>query len=184
MKHRCPVWFGLVALLIVVVGLVHPGIYWRAIGWIRGEAFYNGRPTSYWHAQLDQYEEVWAHCWGQIHVLRPKNTKFEILVQSIFGIKLDDRGYALWDGDPQAIPVLLELLKYPDCKSRRVAATGLSNVGPPAENASPLLIEIAQSSPEYPLYKCAFYALLIIGREPGTEIPKRPDLTATRDLMP
>src|SRR6266702_323725 len=30
-------------------------------GWLRGEAFYQGRPTSYWRAEFDRWEKVVAY---------------------------------------------------------------------------------------------------------------------------
>ena len=40
-------------------------------------------------------------------------------------------------GDPAAVPVLRELLHAPDCKARRVAATGLEAIGPEAPATVP-----------------------------------------------
>ena len=36
-------------LLLLAGGLaLVPGVRWPVYGWLRGEAFYQGRPTSYW----------------------------------------------------------------------------------------------------------------------------------------
>ena len=41
------------ALLLFVVGLLLvPSVRWPLYGWLRGEAFYQGMPTSYWHAEI------------------------------------------------------------------------------------------------------------------------------------
>jgi hypothetical protein len=41
---------------MVAIGLVYGGLYEYAThvgrGWLRGEAFYEGRPTSYWQARI------------------------------------------------------------------------------------------------------------------------------------
>ncbi len=185
MKRRWTVWLGLSFPVIVGIAFIHPGVRWPAIGWVRGEAFYKSRPTSYWHAELSHYEETCLFGWGQVYVLRREPTKFETWVQRIIRIKGDQNGYLLLERDPQAVPVLLELLKYPDFKSRRAAATSLGYVGSPAKVASPSLVEIAQTTPDYALYKCAWYALITIGSDLGeTKLPERPELTPTLELMP
>ena len=54
----------LVILLLVLAGVsLHPAVYWRVIGWSRGEAFYQGRPTSYWAEQFRNWpgpEDSWS----------------------------------------------------------------------------------------------------------------------------
>jgi hypothetical protein len=48
MGRRWQIVLGL-ALLVVLAGVFfHPAIYWPVTGWVRGAAFYDGRPTSYW----------------------------------------------------------------------------------------------------------------------------------------
>ena len=31
-----------------------PPVYWRVVGWVKGEAFYQGRPTSYWAGRIQE----------------------------------------------------------------------------------------------------------------------------------
>jgi hypothetical protein len=46
MKRRWKLWL---ALVLAIGGLFSlPAVYWRVIGRVKGEAFYKGRPTSYW----------------------------------------------------------------------------------------------------------------------------------------
>src|SRR5436309_10894633 len=44
------------ALLALVGVLALPGVHWRLIGWWRGEPFYQGRPASYWAAELRSFD--------------------------------------------------------------------------------------------------------------------------------
>lgn len=45
-----------VLLLLAGGTLSLPAVHWRLIGWWRGEAFYQGRPTSWWARQLKRDE--------------------------------------------------------------------------------------------------------------------------------
>ena len=52
----------LVALAIVTVGLVgfvflDPNCL--VAGWVRGESFYKGRPTTSWSRELGQWHDLW-----------------------------------------------------------------------------------------------------------------------------
>ena len=52
MKQRWRLWLGLALLFLVAGWMVAPSVYWRSVGWWRGEAFYRGRPTSYWETEI------------------------------------------------------------------------------------------------------------------------------------
>ncbi len=52
MKRRWRLWLGLALLLLVGIALSFPAVHWRLIGWPRGEAFFQGRPTMYWAREL------------------------------------------------------------------------------------------------------------------------------------
>src|SRR5208283_4614707 len=52
MKRRWKLWTGLALLPVLGLGFLHPAVYWPLIGWIRGEAFYQGRPTSFWQSEI------------------------------------------------------------------------------------------------------------------------------------
>jgi len=52
MKRRWRLLIGLALLLLVGGALLHPDVHWWLLGWYRGEAFYQGRPSSYWLQQL------------------------------------------------------------------------------------------------------------------------------------
>jgi hypothetical protein len=185
MKPRCRFWLGLSFLVILGAAFVHPGVYWPVVGWVRGEAFYKGRPTSYWHGQLNHYEELFALISSDWYLIECQPIASAQWLRSFFGVKADHQGYALLDGDPQALRVLLEMVQYSDFKARRVAVTGLGYVGPQAKHAMPILVEMAQTTPDYALYVCTGIAIWSIDRE-WAEANKleRTDLSPTSEMMP
>jgi hypothetical protein len=92
---------------------------WVIPGWLRGEAFYQGRPTSYWRCELGRWSEqfgycrsnsprlytcvrkplFWRDCLDDVLVRLNKN---HVCVNSL-------RVPPLHDGDPAALPVLEDL---------------------------------------------------------------------------
>ena len=52
----------LVFLLLPLLGglLLIPQVRWPVYGWLRGEAFYQGMPTSYWRGRIQRYLEARA----------------------------------------------------------------------------------------------------------------------------
>jgi hypothetical protein len=58
-KRRLLRWSLLfVTLAAFTVWLEPTRVVW---GWLRGEAFYQGRPTSYWRAEFDRWEKAIAY---------------------------------------------------------------------------------------------------------------------------
>ena len=133
-KHR--LLLALVLLLLTGLLLI-PSVRWPAYGRLRGEAFYQGMPTSWWAKEIEgSYyyfgyansggggTSVWcvespASLWDQVlSRLKPGTTAI-----SVTRITL---GSPLLVGDAQALPVLLALLRGESVKGRRVASCGLS----------------------------------------------------------
>jgi len=52
MKRRWRLLATLGLLVLVGTVLAHPAVYWPLVGWARGEAFYRGRPSSYWSQEM------------------------------------------------------------------------------------------------------------------------------------
>ncbi len=130
---------ALVALLALTVA--SPGVYWRLAGWVRGEAFYDGRPTSYWARQVEDYADVGRADYARtvlIYWRRPD----ERLPKPVRALR--DRFFGrpprpLQDAGPSAAPVLAELLGHPDPKVRYCAAVLLPDCGPAGRMAVPAL---------------------------------------------
>jgi hypothetical protein len=59
-KRRWRIWLGLGLLLFVAASFLLPAVRWRVIGWVRGEAFYQGMPTSYWAKEVARLESEWC----------------------------------------------------------------------------------------------------------------------------
>ena len=119
-----------VLLLVAVLAgalagaLLSPDLGWRAWGRLRGEAFYKGRPTSYWRGRVSAWNDLgfyppandlvvrrprwWADCppWRSGQLVAPDPWA----------------GESFPDDDPAAIPVLVELLRDGDAQVRADAA--------------------------------------------------------------
>jgi hypothetical protein len=152
MKRRWRLRLTLLLILLGGVSLLHPAVHWRLLGWARGEAFYDGRPTSWWVEDIEKHFS--AVTWTQLGLLgsgqeippelwqitdwtrsmpppwwewRPSwwgGDNANQLVQWLVAM-----GQApLVNGDPTALPVLLELLRRPELKARQVAVTGLEKL--------------------------------------------------------
>jgi hypothetical protein len=58
-KRRLIRWSLILAILAAFVVWLEPTrVVW---GWVRGEAFYQGRPTSYWRAELEHWQIQEVH---------------------------------------------------------------------------------------------------------------------------
>ncbi|OAI48645.1 hypothetical protein AYO44_06695 [Planctomycetaceae bacterium SCGC AG-212-F19] len=125
------------AVLLVTANVLHPAVHWRLIGWARGEAFYQGRPTSYW---ADKIEATYQPVWGTGSVIGNGGTIWYVETQ----LSRLDQFLQQWlpgttpvsvppaltngpllDGDFDALPVLLALLRNESAKLRQVAVSGL-----------------------------------------------------------
>src|SRR5262245_51029065 len=58
MKKRWKVLAVIFFLATLVIWLEPTRVIW---GWLRGEAFYDGRPTSYWRAELSCWQDGWPN---------------------------------------------------------------------------------------------------------------------------
>jgi hypothetical protein len=94
---------GLLVLLLLSVSFTRDAV----VGWVRGEAFYRGRPTRYWDRTVREWatapsQPAWPH---RLLWLR--------------------RGYGNWTyidrGDADAVPVFLQLLQSQDARVRTTA---------------------------------------------------------------
>jgi hypothetical protein len=79
-------------------------------------------------------------------------------------------GLPLFEGDPSAVPVLLELLQGPDAATRGDAALALGEIGPSARAAVPALIGLLKDERLF-LRRNAARALGNMGPEAGEAVP-------------
>jgi len=122
--------------------------YWTILGWLRGEGFYNGRPTSYWESELEQWQDIGAQSQssGSSTMFVPSRGESLVDVQyydilqrrqgnfgrltSLIGIDTSSESATptLMDGDPAAEPVLSELLVSESEHVRFLAEAGLQAI--------------------------------------------------------
>jgi hypothetical protein len=143
---------AVVLLAVVLVGaLLSPGVRWRLWGWLHGEAFHRGRPTSYWAGRMRGKQRalvsedmdpagptvrvflaVSASPWAPWeNALRLRLGLGEVPPGEVF---LDEHDWA------SAVPVLTALLKDDDPQVRAMAGSFLQLMGPGARKAVPALV--------------------------------------------
>lgn len=130
---------------VVVSGLLFPIPRAVVLGFLRGERFYQGMPTSYWSKRIR--EGPFPYSSGEIvqvdyRTWVPATSVDEL--KSWLGLQHTVAAfqYPLRENDPEAIPVLIELLKDPSSTVRMYAAETLGAFGPRAVSALPTLSEL------------------------------------------
>jgi len=119
MKNRWILW-GLFALIAAALAILfEPTRIVR--GWLRGESFFAGRPSSYWSEVIRDRYPVAA---------------FEDAV----GLGIGN------EPDPAAVPMLIELLEDADDQVRFAACNALAAIGPAARQAIPALLTMLGDS--------------------------------------
>lgn len=138
--------------VVVAIGLIEPN--GRLLGYLRGEQFYAGRPTSYWARQLATESAASMRAMDTLVQARRESVGVlkEILSNpSVYPSKarisalevLSGLGY---DAD-SAIPVVLNVLNDEDPHLRALAATILPNLGASPEVAVEALTEQLKTEP-------------------------------------
>src|SRR5262245_8848232 len=125
-------WLCLSASLVSVaaLSLIHPAVHWRLIGWARGEAFYQGRPTSYWRKEAHQWVTPQLK---NLFTWSRRSSWWEERLANVVGMNFNlDQAIPWILGDAQAVPMLLELLADEDPHVCAVAISGLAKAGPDA----------------------------------------------------
>jgi hypothetical protein len=166
------------ALLLLAGALLLPPVHWRLIGWARGEAFYQGRPTSYWEREIRQYVMIDSFVSGDLYFDYPEPTAVEEWLEKHLGVRPRVQGnptLGFSKNGSAAAPVLMELLACKRLKVRLFAVQRLGCVGPEAAPACPALRELAQTTREYLVYREARIALGIIDPATRGEDLKRSD---------
>jgi hypothetical protein len=125
----------LVILAAFIVWLEPTRVIW---GWLRGEAFYQGRPTSYWENEIGRWQSrTCAKGYYELPVL-PGSPRLYLVVETAHYQRtkpwdrfIDSEGYGpapwpkLLDGDPAGRPVLQDLLNSASPHVREWAEAGL-----------------------------------------------------------
>lgn len=116
MWNRRRTWLLLLALSCVALTTYFEPTH-CVRGWLWGEAFFDGRPTSYWRSELDRWDVELAG-FGRIGTVNTftRTPTFHVRFQ---GPRI------LHGHDDDAIPVLRALLDDPAPKIRLLAQIGL-----------------------------------------------------------
>ncbi|OAI46031.1 hypothetical protein AYO44_12170 [Planctomycetaceae bacterium SCGC AG-212-F19] len=170
-RRRC-LWACLTLLLVAALFAL-PSVHWRVIGWFNGEAFFQGRPTSYWSKEIHKYNEITAE--ERIALSnKPKSWIDELKDR----LGLDNRRESDLPAvvefgphaDSAAVPVLVELLEDSDVEVCAHAASTLGAFGELALPAVPALIKML-GHPDVIRRRNAAGTLLAIGPEAKIAIP-------------
>ncbi|OAI46022.1 hypothetical protein AYO44_12125 [Planctomycetaceae bacterium SCGC AG-212-F19] len=143
----------LVLLLLPVVGglLLMPSVRWPVYGWLRGEVFYQGMPVSWW---ANEIESLYQPMWVPVSVSIIRRTTWSVERHPSLWDKIRERlglkntavpvmdttlGGPLVDGDADALPLLLALVRNPSPKVRRLAISGLEAQGQKRPKVPPVV---------------------------------------------
>jgi hypothetical protein len=114
MKRRWRPWLALLLLLLLVSSLLLvPSVRWHVYGWLKGEAFYQGKPTSYWR------ERILSHLEARATGAMAFEVPWIVGVMDDLGIPVSFENPLEWPDvlrpdEPAAVPVLVELLTTDD----------------------------------------------------------------------
>ena len=138
MKHRRRLFLALAFLLQVSGLLLIPSVRWPLHGWMRGEAFYQRMPTSWWEKEIEESYLPFLCTLNGDAVTGPTewylDTRPPYLESVLEQLKTNQQGNLgsefvtrgpLLFGDLEALPVLLALVRGDSAKVRRVAVSGL-----------------------------------------------------------
>ena len=165
MTKRRALYLGLLLLLIAASVFLGPKSYWLLTGWVGNEVFYEGWPASYWRHEADRCDEMQIAANHSFWLRVPEDfTTMRELKWWLRGQNVWPLDHPLLNGDSEAVPVLLELLKDDRWNVRIIGLEGLANIGPAAKSAVPALLE-ARADPHSAVQECANMALSRIDPE-------------------
>ena len=135
MKRKGPILLACAEALALLIAIYFEPTY-GVRGQLWGEAFFEGRPTSWWRRELERWEVREFHTLYENRVevanwFAYKATWFDTTKERL--LPALERKMLMWgrtgpkllDGDANAIPVLRELLDDPEPEIRRFARIGL-----------------------------------------------------------
>lgn len=181
MKGRWRLWLCLALVFLVGAGLLYPPLKWRLIGWMRGEAFYQGRPTSYWRQKIQQYqhstmEERQA---SHDHWMRKVEELVGLPSNDLFKHPYTELNNPAAVDNPAGVSVLVQLLQDSDPHIRGTAALEIANYSPPTGPAVPILIDLLEDPDPYVR---ANAAMSLLGSKAKEAVPSLLRLLNDEDL--
>lgn len=115
-KKHIFIWLAVLAVLLAIgVAALHPAPRYFVRGWMNGESYFQGRPTSYWADLITGKQEkpFLDDVCDWLGLSFGEQPKWAALAQ---------------DGDPQAIPVLRALLQNDSAKVREMTCRSLQGL--------------------------------------------------------
>jgi HEAT repeat protein len=179
MKKRWIIWVALGVTAAAVAILFEPTHVVR--GWLRGERFFAGRPTSYWSKVIRDDVGRFGEAVGLGFAQEPDPSAVPMLIELLEDEDDEVRFAACWAlgangiAARPAIPALLEMLGHSNLFYRRNASHTLALIGPDASGLNTLIEALKEEDP-WVNYHAAF-AVGKIGPQAKLAVP------ALRDLM-
>jgi hypothetical protein len=134
-----------VVLAVSAWVLLSPDARLIVVGLYRGEKFYQGKPTGYWSKRLQDHPNTLHSSAGAGSEFAARPATLLDSVKALTGIGKPAFTPAdpwLTEGDPEALPVLQDLLHDPNPDVRGYAAEALGEYGPTARASVPALLGI------------------------------------------
>jgi hypothetical protein len=132
------------------------------------EARYHGRPASWWGEEVTRWYSRGIDTNKGVDQMWTPTTFEQALARAGYsGQSVGEEDYRLADGDPAAVPVLVELIRYRDLKTRRLAATSLfwavmNNGSEKVDAATRTAMEKAVGDEDAQVRQCARRAILLL----------------------
>ena len=150
-------------------------------GFVRGEAFFRGRPSSYWGRELEGWsEDCSKKCWVRdsdwvrtVTSVPPWLSGYVAVFAGPRRLKDVLSEPPLLEADPRVVGVLIDLLGLPDERVRILAALSASRLGAAATPAVAKLLAAAQNDPAPSVRTEARWALPSVDPSASKNIPVR-----------
>ncbi len=145
MRRQIAVCSGLAVVAVLLGFLLLPDTRLIIVGLYRGEKFYQYKPTGYWSKRLLDHPNMLHSGAGGASMIPMRPATLLDRAKVATGIGRSTFTPAdpwLTEADPEALPVLQDLLHDPNPDVRAYAAEALGNYGPKAEPAVPALLDM------------------------------------------
>jgi HEAT repeat protein len=172
MTRRRLVLIGLLLVAGLGVAVLASDSPYTLWGRLRGEHFYHGRPACSWRAAIQGWFWPSTRNLKSISLSTGSPMPLAQVWQRLFGSGPEEANErpAVLSGDPEALPVLVDLLRDSDWVVRQEAALGLGNLGPAAAPAVPALAAALKDG-DAGVRLSAAHALAWIGPAAGDAVP-------------
>src|SRR5262249_26683082 len=151
MRKRWIIWVALGVMAVATAILFEPTHVVR--GWLRGEQFFAGRPTSYWSKVIRNDGGRFGEAVGLGFAQQPDPAAVPMLIELLEDEDDEVRFTACWALSANgiaarpAVPALLEMLGHSNLYYRRNASHALAFIGPDASAVDTLIEALKEEDP-------------------------------------